>query len=144
MTRIAVRIARLGLAGGVLALMAMPAAAATRPDQPVQSWSAMAGVDVATLLDRAQDLPISDMAVGDQPFCAPDAEIRQTLRQDFDEAPVPGDGHSATELWASQQMGTWTLVAPRPDATSCIIASGIGYDRSRDVDAYYRAAGLAS
>lgn len=142
MTRIALRIARFGLAGSVTALMAMPALSATRPDQPVQAWSAMAGVDTATLLEQAQDLPTSDMAVGDQPYCADNAEIRATLRHDFNEAPVPGDGHAATELWASEQMGTWTLVAPRRDDTSCIIASGIGYDQARDVDVYYRTAGL--
>lgn len=142
MNRIANRIARLGLAGSVVALMAMPAVSATRPDQPVEAWSAMAGVDTATLLEQAQELPTSDMAVGDQPYCADDAEIHQTLKQDFNEAPVPGDGHAPTELWASQQMGTWTLVAPRRDDTSCIIASGIGYDTARDVDVYYQTAGL--
>lgn len=142
MSPIATRIVRLGLAGSVAALMAMPAASATRSDQPVQAWSAMAGVDVATLLEQAEDLPTSDMALGDQPYCASDAEIGQTLRHDFNEAPVQGDGHAAIELWASAQLGTWTLVAPREDDTSCIIASGIGYDRSRDVEIYYRTAGL--
>jgi hypothetical protein len=142
MTRTATRIARLGMAGSVSLLMAMPAVSATRPDQPVQAWPAMAGVDTATLLDQVQDLPTSDMAVGDQPYCAEDAEIHYSLKHDFNEAPVPGDGHAATELWASQQMGTWTLVAPRKDDTSCIIASGIGYDTARDVDVYYQTAGL--
>ncbi|GGF62248.1 hypothetical protein GCM10011402_12840 [Paracoccus acridae] len=142
MTRIAIRIARFGMAGSVAALVALPAASATRPDQPVQAWPAMAGVDTATLLEQAQDLPVSDMAVGDQPYCAADAEIHQTLQQDFNETPVPGDGHAATELWASDQMGTWTLVVPRKDDTSCIIASGIGYDTARDVDVYYQTAGL--
>ena len=142
MTRIAIRIARFGMAGSVAALVALPAASATRPDQPVQAWPAIAGVDTATLLEQAQDLPVSDMAVGDQPYCAADAEIHQTLQQDFNETPVPGDGHAATELWASDQMGTWTLVVPRKDDTSCIIASGIGYDTARDVDVYYQTAGL--
>lgn len=142
MTRIAIRIARFGMAGSVAALVALPAASATRPDQPVQAWPAMAGVDTATLLEQAQDLPVSDMAVGDQPYCAADAEIHQTLQQDFNETPVPADGHAATELWASDQMGTWTLVVPRKDDTSCIIASGIGYDTARDVDVYYQTAGL--
>ena len=146
MTRIATRIARVGMAGSVAALMAMPALSATRPWDAVvafvQAWPAMAGVETATLLEQAQDLPTSDMAVGDQPYCAADSEIHQTLQDDFNEAPVPGDGHAATELWASDQMGTWTLVAPRPDDTSCIIASGIGYDAARDPDVYYQTAGL--
>lgn len=142
MTRIATRIVRLGMAGSVAALMAMPAVSATRPDQPVQAWSAMAGVDTATLLEQAQDLPVSDVAIDDQPYCAADNEIHQTLKHDFDEALVPGDGHAATELWASARLGTWTLVAPRQDDTSCIIASGIGYDQTRDVDVYYWTTGL--
>lgn len=142
MTRTAFRITRLGIAAGVAAVMAMPAMSATRPDQPVQAWSAMAGVDTATLLEQAQDLPTSDMAISDQPYCAVNTEIHQTLRHDFNEAPVAGDGHPATELWASAQMGTWTLVAPREDDTSCIIASGIGYDTARNVDVYYQTAGL--
>ena len=54
MSRIATRIVRLGVAGSVAALMAMPAISATRPDQPVQAWPAMAGVDTATLLEQAQ------------------------------------------------------------------------------------------
>lgn len=142
MARPAPRIARSALAGCVVALMAMPALSATRPDQPVQAWPAMAGVSVPVLLERAQTLPVSDLAVGDQPYCAADAEIHETLGQDFAESPVPGDGHAATELWASDRMGTWTLVAPRADGTSCIIASGIGYDAARDPAVYYRTAGL--
>lgn len=142
MTRIAPRIAHLGIAASVAALMALPALSATRPDHPVQAWPAMAGVDTATLLEQAQDLPTSDRAVDDQPYCAVDREIHQTLKHDFDESPVPIDGHAATELWASHQMGTWTLVVPRQDDTSCIIASGIGYDTARDVDVYYQTVGL--
>lgn len=73
------RIASLLTAGSVMLLTSLPAVSATRPDQPVQAWSAMAGVDVPALLDRARDLPVSDMAVGDQPYCANDPEIHQTL-----------------------------------------------------------------
>lgn len=115
MTRTATRIARLTMAGSVALLTAMPAISATRPDQPVQVWSAMAGVPVQTLLQQAQDMPTSDMAVGDQPYCATDAEIHQTLQHDFNEAPVDSEGHAMTQLWGSDQMGTWTLVAPRDD-----------------------------
>lgn len=142
MTRTATRMTRLAMAGSVALLTAMPALSATRPDQPVQAWPAMRGVDAATLLQQVEDLPVSEMSVDDQPYCASDAEIRQTLQHDFNEAPVPEDGHSATELWASAQMGTWTLVAPRQDETSCIIASGIGYHQARDVEVYYETAGL--
>lgn len=142
MYRTATRIARLGMVGSVALLMAMPAYSAIRPDQPVQAWSAMNGVDTATLLQQAQDMPTSDMAVGDQPYCADNAEIHQTLKHDFSETRVDAKPHDGTELWGSDQMGTWTLVAPRADSTSCIIASGIGFDEGRDVEVYYTTAGL--
>jgi hypothetical protein len=142
MTRNAFRLARPLMAGSVALLMALPAYAAIRADRPVQAWSAMEGVSVPALLQQAQDLPISDMAIDDQPYCAEDAEIQQTLQHDFNEKPVDASQHAGTQLWGSQQMGTWTLVAPRADDTSCIIASGIGYQQGRDVKVYYRTAGL--
>lgn len=142
MYRTANRISRLGMAGSVALLMAMPAYSAIRSDQPVQGWSAMAGIDTATLLQQAQDMPTSDMAVGDQPYCADDSEIHQTLTQDFSENRIDAQQHAGTELWGSDQMGTWTLVAPRKDNTSCIIASGIGFDEEKSVEVYYTTAGL--
>jgi hypothetical protein len=142
MTRNANRLASSLMAGSVALLTALPALAAARADRPVEAWSALEGVPIPALLQQAQDLPVSDMAVGDQPYCAKDREIQQTLKHDFDEKPVDASQHAGTQLWGSQQMGTWTLVAPRPDDTSCIIASGIGYQDSRDVKVYYRTAGL--
>lgn len=141
MSRMAHRIVKLFTAGSVMLLTAVPALSATRSDQPVKGWSAMAEVDIPTLLEQAQDLPESDMAVGDQPYCANDPEIHQTLKSDFAESRVDAS-HQGAELWGSDQMGTWTLVAPRGDDTSCIIASGIGYDDQQDVDVYYKTAGL--
>lgn len=123
MSTTAHRTARLMMAGSVMLLTAMPVLSATRPDQPVQAWSAMAGVDVPSLLSQTAQMPISDMAVGDQPYCAADPEIHQTLTTEFEESRVDAS-HKGTELWGSDQLGTWTLVAPRADDTSCIIASG--------------------
>ncbi|MDO5614258.1 MAG: hypothetical protein Q4G14_13590 [Paracoccus sp. (in: a-proteobacteria)] len=119
--------------------LASPAAAA-----PIKAWSAMAGVEPAVLLHTAQELPLSAAAVDDQPYCAPNAEIAMTLRQDFAEQRIDTagvQGHD-TELWGSDLMGTWTLVAARDDDTSCIIASGIGFDTDTDSTAFYRTAGL--
>lgn len=142
MTRTAPRIARLGLAGSAALLLALPAFASNHADQPVESWSAMAGVEVATLLNQVEDLPLSEVAVDDQPYCAGDDEIAHTLQHDFAEAPVLTAGLGGTELWASDLMGTWTLVAPRADETSCIIASGVGFNEERDADVYYSSAGF--
>ena len=51
-------------------------------------------------------------------------------------------GVQGTQLWGSDQLGTWTLVAPRDDQTSCIIASGIGFSDDRSTQAYFQVAGL--
>lgn len=142
MTRTASSLARLGMAGSAALLMAFPALGATRADQPVQSWSAMAGVEVAALLAQVDELPLSEVAVDDQPYCASDGEIAHTLAHDFAEQPVVTAGASGTELWASDLLGTWTVVAPRADDTSCIIASGIGYSNEREAEIYYSSAGL--
>lgn len=142
MFRIAQRTASLMMASSVALLIAAPAQSATRPDQPVQGWSAMDGVAAGALLKQAGQMPVSDMAVGDQPYCAGDSEIHATLKHDFNETRVDDGQHEGAELWGSDQMGTWTLVAPRTDATSCIIASGIGFTSGRDVELYYRTAGL--
>lgn len=135
------RIARLCAAGSVLLLTAVPSLSSNRADQPVQSWSAMAGMDVLTLLEQAQTMPLSELAVEDQPYCAENSEIHEALRGDFDETRVDRS-HQGTELWGSDRMGTWTLVAPRADSTSCIIASGVGFDSRIDVEVYYTTAGI--
>ena len=141
MTR-ADRIVRLGLAGSVVLLGAMPAFSASRSDQPLQVWSAMQGIAPAALLEDVHALPLSEMAIDDQPYCAADQEIAETLTTDFNEVPVDHSDDSGTELWGSDQLGTWTLVAPRADDTSCIIASGIGFTADRQTEAYYTVAGL--
>lgn len=142
MTRTATRIARLAMVGSVTLLTAMPTLAATPADQPIQGWSAMQGTDTATLLRDVQSMPVSDLATEDQPYCASDAEIANTLEHDFNELPIDTENADGTKLWGSDQLGTWTLVAARQDQTSCIIASGIGFDDASSTQAYYDVAGL--
>lgn len=139
MTRIANPIL---MAGSVAFLAAMPALASRISDQPVQGWSAHRDMAPVQLLERADDMPSGDMIASDAPFCASDAEIRATLRNDFNEAPIDSHGQEVAQLWGSQQMGTWTLVAERSDQTSCIIASGIGFDPERKAEVYFETAGL--
>lgn len=127
-----------------LAGLAPAATAAIHDAAPLRGYSAMAGVPVPDMLRQAQDLPLSENAVGDQPYCAPDAEIEATLAQDFDESLVDTGGHQGmgTALWGSEMMGTWTLVATRDDDTSCIIASGTGFAPRHAPQVYYAVAGL--
>lgn len=141
MTRTANRIARLAMVGSVTLLTAMPGLAATASN-PIQGWSAMKGTDTATLLRDVQTMPLSSQATEDQPYCASDAEIADTLEHDFNELPIDTANADGTHLWGSDQLGTWTLVATRADQTSCIIASGIGFDDQADTEEYYEVAGL--
>ena len=140
MTR-ADRITRLGCAG-VVALLSVTPALSASPNQPVQGWSAMQGIEPAALLEDIQTMPVSEMAVDDQPYCADDAAIAATLEQDFAEHPVDYDRGARHAAVGSDQLGTWTLVATRADQTSCIIASGIGFSDDRSTQAYFQVAGL--
>lgn len=129
-----------------LALMVFAGVAQARPavEQPIRGWSAMGEQDAAALLETVQDLPLADQAASDHPYCAGHDEIAQTLQHDFGEALVEISQFAGigAQLWGSDQLGTWTLVAPRADGTSCIIASGIGFDPQRDSQAYFNIAGL--
>ena len=141
MTR-AVCSVRLGLAGAVALLGTLPALADASPRQSLEVWSAVEGVAPSELVEDIRAMPLSAMAVNDQPYCASDTEISTTLSQDFGERPIETAGSQEAELWGSDIMGTWTLVAPRSDETSCIIASGVGYSEDLAVGDYFRIAGL--
>lgn len=133
------------MTAALAAALAGPAAAAitTRDANAAnpRGWSAIEGMDPRAVRDMARDLPLSDQASADQPWCAPDAEIETSLRHDFEEERVASNGRD-TALWGSPLMGTWTVVLERPDATSCVIASGIGFSEGASPDAYFTRVGL--
>ncbi len=119
------------LVPAVLALsLATPVLAATQSREAnlanPRGWSAVAGMDPREVRDMARTLPLSQNAVGDQPWCDHKARVESTLSHDFGEERVAA-GHEGTVLWGSALMGTWTVVYERPDATSCVIASGVGF-----------------
>lgn len=120
------------------------AAGAEAAGLPVRGWSAIADVPADEMQRVAQSLPLSEMAVSDQPYCASDAEIAATLTHDFEEALIHRTTHGGldTQLWGSGQMGTWTLVTARGDGTSCIFASGIGFNEGEIAERFYNVAGL--
>ncbi|WP_423210950.1 hypothetical protein [Paracoccus yeei] len=132
-------------ATALIAAQAAPAGATiTSRDENAavpRGWSAVQGMDPRAVRDMARDLPTSDQAAVDQPWCAPDAEIETSLRHDFEEERVASNGRD-TALWGSALMGTWTVVLERPDATSCVIASGIGFRDGTSPDAYFTRVGL--
>lgn len=141
------RLAALALAGAtLLPAAAFPAVESFRgADTQPRGWSAVAGSDTASVIEMAAALPATDMGEGNSPYCDTDPAIARTLAQDFGESLIDGskiDGNDA-QLWGSPVMGTWTLVLARPDATSCIVASGIGFRDNANPDVYYAKAGLA-
>ncbi|MEF9601177.1 hypothetical protein O4J55_02145 [Paracoccus sp. PXZ] len=106
-----------------------------------RGWSAIAGMDPRAVREVARTLPLSENAVDDQPWCDRKAELERTLRHDFGESKVASGGEGTT-LWGSQVMGTWTVVFERPDATSCVIASGIGFSDGTNPEVFFVKAGL--
>ena len=108
-----------------------------------RGWSAIAGMDPRAVAELAQTLPLSDEAVGDQPWCDRRAEVERTLAHDFGEEKV-ANGARGMALWGSELMGTWTMVLERADATSCVIASGIGYSDATSPQVFFTRVGLNS
>jgi hypothetical protein len=106
-----------------------------------RGWSAMAGMDPRAVAELARTLPLSDQAAGDQPWCDRHAEVERTLTHDFGEEKV-ATGARGMVLWGSELMGTWTMVLERADATSCVVASGIGYSDTTSPQVFFVKAGL--
>ena len=97
--------------------------------------------DPSAVAELARTLPLSDQAAGDQPWCDRQAEVERTLSHDFGEEKV-ATGARGMVLWGSELMGTWTMVLERADATSCVVASGIGYSDTTSPQVFFSKAGL--
>ncbi len=106
-----------------------------------RGWSAIAGMDPSAVAELARTPPLSDQAAGDQPWCDRQAEVERTLSHDFGEEKV-ATGARGMVLWGSELMGTWTMVLERADATSCVVASGIGYSDTTSPQVFFSKAGL--
>lgn len=140
MTRIAPALLALALALPGAPAMAAITAHRDNLAEP-RGWSAIAGMDPRAVAELAQTLPLSEDATGDQPWCDRHAEVAQTLTHDFGEEKVAA-GAQGLVLWGSDLMGTWTMVLERADATSCVIASGIGYSDAASPQEFFVKAGL--
>ena len=106
-----------------------------------RGWSAVAGMETSAVIELARTLPLSRDARADQPWCDQSDQLAQTLSHDFAEEKV-ATGAKGTQLWGSALMGTWTMVLDRGDATSCIVASGIGYRDGASPRQFFTQAGL--
>lgn len=136
---------RMLLAAGLLAAGVGTASAAltTRAENAAtpRGWSAVAGMDARGVREMARSLPVSTEAMPGQPWCGRDAEVAASLHHDFEEERVASNGRD-TALWGSALMGTWTVVLERPDDTSCVIASGVGFREGAEPAAYFTRVGL--
>lgn len=139
--------ASLSAAIGVSAQEQVAQAALTREGGPV-----MAGRPMDDLGARYGDLSVFDDIdrIGadqphDIPYCDRRPLLLRTLSEDFAEAPVaqsPLDAGRRVELWASDVMGTWTAVYTRADGVSCVVSSGVDWQRSTDPVALLEQEGL--
>lgn len=129
--------------GMVAAGSAATGAITSRDDNQAnpRGWSAIAGMDARAVVELARDLPLSAATTADQPWCDHSDQVAQTLTHDFGEEKV-ATGVKGTELWGSAVMGTWTMVLDRGDATSCVVASGIGYSDQASPRQFFTQAGL--
>ena len=61
------------------------------------------------------------------PMCAPRADIVAQLEKKYGEtrrgAGLQNRG-AVTEVFASTETGTWTIIVTRPDGTACAVAAG--------------------
>ena len=83
--------------------------------------------------DKIETIGLDQSAT--EPYCDIKANLVTTLDHDFAEKrkaaqPLPKDRE--IELYASDVMGTWTAVYNRPDGVSCVINSGIDWERGNN------------
>lgn len=152
-------IAKISLGAGALmavastVAMAIPNGGPTEPrTAPQASFSYGRPMD-----DHGPDLNFGDLSVFDTiteigeaqspdvPFCDHRADLLAVLDHDFAESPRvqrPLDTARSVELWASDVMGTWTAVYTRADGVSCVVSSGIGWERGHDAVALLETEGL--
>lgn len=108
-------------------------------DNP-RAWSAISGADTASVMRSVRSQTVNG---ADTPYCDATSTVRSTLDHDFGEGFV-SKGKNGTELWGSPIMGTWTLVMDRGDQTSCVVASGVGFDEKASPQRYFSLAGLVN
>lgn len=67
----------------------------------------------------------------DQAFCGSTWDVTDSLAHDFAETAQETWVHGADlvlQLWASDTMGTWTLLHVGQDGFSCVVSSGMGWN----------------
>lgn len=91
------------------------------------AWLGGVALTVTVALAAAPD-PRADEALSlTETYCDARTVVAATLQHDFAETPrlvrMTGEG-MMMELWASELMGTWTVLHHGADGISCIVTSG--------------------
>jgi hypothetical protein len=84
----------------------------------------------ATLVCAA--LPTFGAAAG---LCAPRDRVLAQLDTRYGESRQSiglGSDNSVIEVFASPDTGTWTITVTLPDGTTCLVASGLAWERTDD------------
>lgn len=123
---IAMGLVGIGYSGAISALDR--AEATSVPDTTIVSFSAAPNLSVH---DFVGQLPGSVQ----DPLCDAKQTITASLQHDFAEvfeSTWEQQHRVSMELWASDLMGTWTLLRVETDALACIVASGFGWSEGMD------------
>ena len=74
--------------------------------------------------------------VQNSPVCAPRAQLLDQLSSRYKEAPVAvglSSSGSMVEVLTSDNGGTWTIMVSPPNGSSCLVASGEGWEELKRV-----------
>ena len=112
-------------------------------EQPAPSIAAFTAAPNLSVQDFVARLPETVQ----DPHCDTVQAITAALHQDFAETKQASWSNSGTkdmELWASDLMGTWTLVHVESDAMACIVASGFGWSEGMTAQDVLQSAPVSS
>jgi hypothetical protein len=109
-----------------------------KPELALTSYAATPTLSVHDVMARASQSV-------DQPFCDNVDKVTETLAMDFAEvrqdAWVQGED-MAMQLWASDIMGTWTMIHVGQDNVACVVSSGTGWQQGLETAAIIELANI--
>jgi hypothetical protein len=102
------------------------------------SWLGGVALTVTVALAAAPDPRSGEELSLTDTYCDARTVVAATLSHDFDESPrlvrMTGEG-MMMELWASELMGTWTVLHHGADGITCIVTSGQDWAEGAEADA---------
>ncbi|MBE2278056.1 MAG: hypothetical protein IAE87_17370 [Rhodobacteraceae bacterium] len=136
-----------------LALAAVASVYAVATDRLEEQFAVLSAPGIVAY-EASPNLAVYDMemlAADDQPYdqahCMMHAAMAENLSHDFAEERVEArvsDEGLVMELWASEVMGTWTILHKGADGVSCVVTSGTGWADDAAPDQVFASADLAS